>query len=240
MRNHQNGCEGLEAASSAPRSAPLSYYLVLMRFHIYATPTSLSSSEAVASQSSSQSPSLTKMSTKANYQIVRLNATRSQPTTKAKPDERKPPAADFLWINAQEEDPKDRDASREKQAFIRTRHHRLKKESQMRSLKSSMQQQPATSGSPQSETVSDYISDDSGSSRNSQDDRSSTATPPVLCQSLEACISMAFPYLSRPTNQSMSVYLQHCKYFQIFNKIFTRNGSRHIAGYMVLDRVSDQ
>lgn len=163
------------------------------------------------------------MSTRADYQIVRLNATRSQATTKTKPDERKPPT-DFLWINAQEEDPKDRDASREKQAFIRTRHHRLKKESQMRSLKSSVQQQSATSDSPQSETVSDYISDDP-SSRNSHDGRSLTTHPPVLCQSLEACISMAFPYLSRPTNQSMSLYLQHCTYIQIFNAIFTGNSS---------------
>lgn len=178
------------------------------------------------------------MSTKANYQVVHLNATRSQLTTKAKPDERKPPAGDFLWINAQEEDPKDRDASREKQAFIRTRHHRLKKESQMRSLKSSIQRQPATSGSPQSEMASDYVHDDL-SCRNSQNDRSLTAQPPVLCQSLEACISMAFPYLSRPTNQSMSVYLQHCKSIQILNTIITRNDSLHIARRVTSDQVSD-
>jgi hypothetical protein len=166
------------------------------------------------------------MSTKADYQLVRLNTTRSQSTTKAKSDERKLPA-DFLWINAQEEDPKDRDASREKQAFIRTRHHRLKKESQMRSLKSSMQQQPATSESPQSETVSEYNSDHS-SSCNSQNERSLTAQPPVLSQSLEACISMAFPYLSRRTNQNMTIYLQHCKSIQIFNTIITRNGSLYV------------
>jgi hypothetical protein len=90
----------------------------------------------------------------------------------------------------------------------------------MRSLKSSMQQRPATSGSPPSETVSDYISDDS-SSRNPQNDRCLTAQSPVLCQSLDACISMAFPYLSRPTNQSMAIYLQHCKYTHSVNAIRT-------------------
>lgn len=149
------------------------------------------------------------MSTKPDSQTAIPKAKRSQTTTKAKNDQRKPPV-DFLWINAQEEDPKDRDASREKQAFIRARHHRLKKESQMRSLQISMQQRPAESDSIPSETASDHTSDDS-SSQKSQKDRSLVTQAPVLCQSLEACISMAFPYLSRPTNQSMTLYLQHCK-----------------------------
>ncbi|CEJ61307.1 hypothetical protein PMG11_09843 [Penicillium brasilianum] len=138
------------------------------------------------------------MSTKPDSQPTISKTKRSQTTAKAENDQRKPPV-EFLWIDAQEEDPRDRDASREKQSFIRARHHRLKKESQMRSLKTSMQQRPAKSDFTPPKTASDHTSED----------RCLIAQSPILCQPLEACISMAFPYLSRPTNQSMTLYLQH-------------------------------
>lgn len=141
------------------------------------------------------------MSTKPDSQPTISKTKRSQTTAKAENDQREPPV-EFLWIDAKEEDPRDRDASREKQSFIRARHHRLKKESQMRSLKTSMQQRPAKSDFTPPKTASDHTSED----------RCLIAQSPILCQPLEACISMAFPYLSRPTNQSMTLYLQHCKY----------------------------
>lgn len=149
------------------------------------------------------------MSATLDYSPASTGATRSQITAKVKTNHKKPPA-DFLWINAQEEDSRDRNASREKQAFIRARHHRLKKESQTRSLETSMQRRPADSKFPPSEAVCSQVFNYS-SGRTAQSDCGKLAQSPILCQSLEACISMAFPYLSRSTNQSMTLYLQHCK-----------------------------
>jgi hypothetical protein len=149
------------------------------------------------------------MSTSLDPQSSSSNDTRSRKRTKAKDDGMKPPA-EFLWINAQEEDPRDRDASREKQAFIRTRHHRLKKESQTRSLETSMQRGPNHGNSLPSKAVWQQTSNNS-SGQDALNNRAEITQSPVLCQSLETCISMAFPYLSRSTNQSVTLYLQHCK-----------------------------
>lgn len=150
------------------------------------------------------------MSSNLDPQPSSSDGTRSRKRTKAKDDGMKPPA-EFLWINTQEEDPRDRDASREKQAFIRARHHRLKKESQTRNLETSMQRRPNHGNSLTPKAV--WKQNSKGSS--SQDvlsNRAEITQSPDLCQSLETCISMAFPYLSRSTNQSVTLYLQHCKY----------------------------
>ncbi|EPS29276.1 hypothetical protein PDE_04225 [Penicillium oxalicum 114-2] len=109
--------------------------------------------------------------------------------------------ADFLWINVQDEDPHDRDASREKQAFIRTRHHRLRKESKLRSSEFTTEAQshhdsPATEDSSSQSEDDQYVS-------------STKEQSPPLCQPLDQSIALAFPYLARTTNQSMTMYLQH-------------------------------
>ncbi|KAJ5151406.1 uncharacterized protein N7482_010658 [Penicillium canariense] len=133
--------------------------------------------------------------------------TRSETPAKAKTD-RKDPPAEFLWINAQEENPRDRAASREKQSFIRARHHRLKKEARMQSLQTSMEPLPADGDHPPAEAA-DYHRSSDVDCQDSGYESSVNPQSPVIYQSLEACISMAFPFLSRPTNQSMTIYLKH-------------------------------
>ncbi|KAJ5485515.1 hypothetical protein N7539_005503 [Penicillium diatomitis] len=106
-------------------------------------------------------------------------------------------SADYLWINVQEEDSQDRDASRQKQAFIRTRHHRLRKELQTQHLKP----QPSSTGDHDSSV--NYEDTHQGSSQSKEEQS------PPLCRSLEQSVALAFPYLARPTDQSMTIYLQH-------------------------------
>lgn len=149
------------------------------------------------------------MSSHLDSQPSSSNGTRSRKRTKAEVDIIKP-RAEFLWINAQEEDSRDRDASREKQAFIRARYHRLKKESQTRNLETSMQRRPNDGNSlPRGAARKQTSSYSSG--HDTLNNRAEITQSPALCQPLEACISMAFPYLSRSTNQSVTLYLQHCK-----------------------------
>jgi hypothetical protein len=114
-----------------------------------------------------------------------LRAVEDAPTTKT--------PTDFLWVN-QDEDSRDRTAARAKQAFIRTRHHRRKKETQLQNLKT-VKPFP---------TVNRVV--------RCQDALVPTAHTPVLGQATNLDILDGVLSLSLHTDQNTNLYFHHCEY----------------------------
>lgn len=98
---------------------------------------------------------------------------------------------DFLWVN-QDEDSQDRTAARAKQAFIRTRYHRRKKEIQLQNLK----------------TVKPFPTDNRGS----QEGLVPIAHTPVVGQATNLDILDGVLSLSLHTDQNTNLYFHHCEY----------------------------
>lgn len=102
---------------------------------------------------------------------------------------------DFLWVN-QDEDSQDRTAARAKQAFIRTRYHRRKKEIQLQNLK----------------TVKPFPTDTRVV--RSQEGLVPIAHTPVVGQATNLDILDGVLSLSLHTDQNTNLYFHHCEYYK--------------------------
>ncbi|KAJ5894956.1 hypothetical protein N7495_006647 [Penicillium taxi] len=114
------------------------------------------------------------------------------------------PAGDFLWVN-HEENSQDA-SSRAKQAFIRKRYHRLKKETEQEKFKTSVTP-PFTKVSKSSKSSIAAVSDRCEKSQRPGSIKSEL----LVYQPAETGIVKAFPSLSLSTDKSMDYYLRHCQ-----------------------------
>ncbi|KAJ5832564.1 hypothetical protein N7474_000875 [Penicillium riverlandense] len=104
-------------------------------------------------------------------------------------------STDFLWVGP-DEDPQDRTAARAKQAFIRTRYHRRKKETQLQNLKSSVKPFP---------TENRLV--------RSQEALVPVAYTPVLGQATNLDVLDGVLSLSLRTDQNTNLYFHHFKFY---------------------------
>lgn len=108
----------------------------------------------------------------------------------------------FFWVNDQGNKDPCHISSRRKQSFIRTRSHRLRKETQLKKLKESLE--PFPGSKPSFTDHQKFQNEERGENEN---DRHA----PVLSRSMQAGLVEAFPSLPRYTNESLDFYFHHCK-----------------------------
>lgn len=105
------------------------------------------------------------------------------------------PTGEFLWVDYKENQSKARDLVRSKQAFVRTRHHRLRREKQAQH-----------SGPP-------HCSSHPTSSRSSKSDSDEDDHPQtVITPSPQAGVTDGSPCLTVSTNHNPNIYFHHCEY----------------------------
>ncbi|KAJ5669892.1 hypothetical protein N7462_010962 [Penicillium macrosclerotiorum] len=114
--------------------------------------------------------------------------------------------ADFLWIDYQEGNSQDRELTRSKHAFIRTRHHRLRKDTQMQHFRASVQARPVDHPSPSS-TNNLIQKQPQGNVGNDGNDEVSRASLQIY--GLEAGVLDGFPSLASGTRQNPNIYFHH-------------------------------
>ncbi|KAJ5860136.1 uncharacterized protein N7529_007446 [Penicillium soppii] len=103
------------------------------------------------------------------------------------------PQKEFLWVDYKENQSKARDLVRSKQAFVRTRHHRLRREKQVQSTARVVD----VSRHPKSESDEDDLP---------------TERAPILASSPQAGILDGSPSLAISTNHNPNIYFHHCEY----------------------------
>lgn len=140
---------------------------------------------------------------------------------KAAPDTKKlaiRPAGDFLWVDYQDDHLKNRELLRYRQAFVRSRHHRLRREKAV--------QQPATGpfptghSPPSSQTTGAHIPRTHrhrlAKCDHKEDlDSRPTQQTPLLVSSLQAGVLDGAPALAISVNQNPNIYFHHCEYIHI-------------------------
>lgn len=104
------------------------------------------------------------------------------------------PTGEFLWVDYNENQSKARDLVRSKQAFVRTRHHRLRREKQAQH--SSVPH--CTSHPP--------------SSRSSKSDSDEDDQQPIITPSPQAGVTDGSPCLTVSTNHNPNIYFHHCEF----------------------------
>lgn len=121
-----------------------------------------------------------------------------------------PVAVEYLWVDAQQEKPRGQTLSGAKQTFLKTQHHRRRREAQLQKLKGSIVRFPAQ---PSSNHDADGIK--STNKKNGQrpgNPSTALGREPVLYRGIEAGVEECFPSLSLDTSLSMNLYFKHCKY----------------------------
>lgn len=107
------------------------------------------------------------------------------------------PTGEFLWVDYKENQSKARDLVRSKQAFVRTRHHRLRREKQAQHT-GSLPQCPSHPVASSSHSKSDSDEDDH---------------PRVeLTPSPQAGVTDGSPSLAVSTHHNPNIYFHHCEY----------------------------
>lgn len=107
------------------------------------------------------------------------------------------PTGEFLWVDYKENQSKARDLVRSKQAFVRTRHHRLRREKQAQH-NGSLPQCPSHPVASSSTSKSDSDEDDH--------------ERVVLTPSPQAGVTDGSPSLAISTNHNPNIYFHHCEY----------------------------
>jgi hypothetical protein len=106
----------------------------------------------------------------------------------------------FLWVTTQGHKDQSNISSRRKQSFVKTRTHRLRKETQLQKLKASLEPFPR----PKTSCTSDQSYQDGVRDGNEENRH---APPAVLSRSMQAGLFEAFHALPRNTNESMDFCL---------------------------------
>lgn len=155
---------------------------------------------------------------------------KDAPDTKTKNLVIRPPG-DFLWVDYQDDKSQGRELSRSKQAFVRTRHHRMRREKQLQQLKSPPDHQ-GPSPSDSSSTTSSTSSTSSTTATNPE--RNTTRVPkheedyddnvlecrnhyqasqqcPLINNSIGAGVLDGSPALAVSIDQNPNIYFQHCE-----------------------------
>ncbi|KAJ5579583.1 uncharacterized protein N7459_005568 [Penicillium hispanicum] len=115
--------------------------------------------------------------------------------------------AQFLWVDCQEQTD-----SRTRQAFIRSRHHRLRKETRMQKLKESIRPFPGsgpTYGRADPGPASAGDPNDPGEIELDLEADAAHHDVPVLYNSLDTGLLEAFPSLAIPTTTGINLYFRH-------------------------------
>ncbi|KAJ5098852.1 hypothetical protein N7532_005853 [Penicillium argentinense] len=120
------------------------------------------------------------------------------------------PPGDFLWVDYQDDKSQGRELSRSKQAFVRTRHHRMRREKQLQQLKA-----PSGHCPPASDPAAAPSSKPSRRRQPKKEPQGDEGElirvqePPVFVTSLEAGVLDGAPALSIAINQNPNLYFQH-------------------------------
>lgn len=127
------------------------------------------------------------------------------------------PPSDFLWVDYQDDKSQGRELSRSKQAFVRTRHHRMRREKQLQQFKTPTDHTPPPPSSPSlsSEAVVAKHSRNTGRVRKQEHDDEGhylDQQAPILITSLEAGVLDGGPALAIAISQNPNIYFQHCEY----------------------------
>lgn len=156
---------------------------------------------------------------------------KDAPDTKTKNLVIRPPG-DFLWVDYQDDKSQGRELSRSKQAFVRTRHHRMRREKQLQQLKSPPDHQgpsPSDSSSTTSSTSSTSSTTATNPARNTTrvpkdeedyDDNvlecrnhyQTSQQCPLINNSIGAGVLDGSPALAVAIDQNPNIYFQHCEY----------------------------
>ncbi|KAJ5670647.1 uncharacterized protein N7477_006010 [Penicillium maclennaniae] len=124
------------------------------------------------------------------------------------------PAGDFLWVDYQNDHLKNRELLRYRQAFVRSRHHRLRREKAVQQF-STATGPFSTEHSPPSTQTADAHGSRTHRRRlakcDHRDDLDSCAAQqtPVLVSSLQAGVLDGGPALALSANQNPNVYFHH-------------------------------
>lgn len=172
---HSQGGDSTSSMASRSGADPLLFY----GFSILPTPDFF--------MASSQSSRL-------NQKFVKPPDNLASPA--GRPVGRPRPTTEFLWVDYKENQSKARDLVRSKQAFVRTRHHRLRRENQVQN-----------GCCPSSHTVSNRHS--KRERDNGEDDHPKQLTK-FLISTPQACVLDGSP-LTVSTKQNPNVYFQHCQ-----------------------------
>lgn len=127
-----------------------------------------------------------------NQRFVKAPENLARPV--GRPVGRPRPVTEFLWVDYKENQSKARDLVRSKQAFVRTRHHRLRREKQVQN-----------GCCPSSHTVSNLHS-----TRDDEEDDHPKQLTKFLISAPQACVLDGSP-LTVSTKQNPNIYFQHCQ-----------------------------
>jgi len=119
------------------------------------------------------------------------------------------PAKEFLWVDYKENQSKARDLVRSKQAFVRTRHHRLRREKQVQQCNTATGRFPTRHCPP---STSANVSNRHPSKSDSDEDDRPTQRVPILASSPQAGVLDGGPGLAISTNHNPNIYFHHCEY----------------------------
>ncbi|CAI7669946.1 unnamed protein product [Penicillium pancosmium] len=153
---------------------------------------------------------------------------KDAPDTKTKNLVIRPPG-DFLWVDYQDDKSQGRELSRSKQAFVRTRHHRMRREKQLQQLKSPPDHQgpsPSDSSSTASSTSSTSSTTATKPARNTtrvpkhEEDYDDNVLEcrnhyqafqqfPLINNSIGAGVLDGSPALAVAIDQNPNIYFQH-------------------------------
>lgn len=130
-----------------------------------------------------------------------------------------PRPVDFLWVDYHDESSQARDSTlyRTKHAFIRSRSHRLRKETKLEKLKSSITPFP----NRHAPVIRDSALSPSGRKDESPTSDEFTLYGPVILHSPKAGVAEAYPSLCLEMNEDMDLYFDYCKYTQHASSTFS-------------------
>lgn len=128
------------------------------------------------------------------------------------------PPGDFLWVDYQDDKSQGRELSRSKQAFVRTRHHRMRREKQLQQLKSPSDSCPTPTTpshapiakSSRTTTRRVPVSKDKDESRSAQK-RCPSEQSSLIVNTIEAGVLDGGPALAVAINQNPNIYFHHCE-----------------------------
>lgn len=118
---------------------------------------------------------------------------------------------EFLWVDYQDDKSKGREAVRSKQSFVRTRHHRLRREKTLQ--ESTLIAAPLTKCQPPASNPSASVESKYGFSdlSNSHDEDDYPFEQSVIMPSLEVGVLDGAPDPVLRLKHNPNVYFQHCQ-----------------------------
>ena len=121
-----------------------------------------------------------------------------------------PVAVEYLWVDARQEKPHGQTLSGAKQTFLKTKHHRRRREAQLQKLKGSIVPFPDRPSS--NDDARDIKSTTKKNGQRPGNLSTALSQEPVLYRGIETGLEECFPSLSLNTSLSMNQYFKHCKY----------------------------